>query len=42
MLHLADELLVTFYKYPYTYGVHLADSSRIAAMLASISEEVIS
>jgi hypothetical protein len=39
MLHPADELLVTFYKCPYTYGVHLANSSRIAATLASISRE---
>jgi hypothetical protein len=40
MLHPADKLLVTFYKCPYTYGVHLANSSRIAATLALISREV--
>jgi hypothetical protein len=39
MLHPAHKLLVTFYKCPYTYGVHLADSSRIAATLALISRE---
>ena len=40
MLHPADKLLVRFYKCPYTYGVHLADSSRIVATLALISREV--
>jgi hypothetical protein len=39
MLHSADELLVTFYKCPYTYGVNLANSLRIAAALALISRE---
>jgi hypothetical protein len=39
MLHPADKLLVRFYKCPYTYGVHLTHSSRIAAMLALISRE---
>jgi hypothetical protein len=40
MLHPADELLVMFYECPYTYGVHLANSSRIVATLALISREV--
>jgi hypothetical protein len=40
MLHPADELLVMFYKCPYTYGMHLANSSRIVATLALISREV--